>query len=372
MNNIQLRFVFDRKKQATENTTGLLQIEARLKGTNKSIYISTGIKLYKNQFSDRNGFTCVKHDKAGKINYEARTIFNKIESFSLSPKCKSLEDVKNFDTVESYTYSVAEFIRERIKSINSDSTVEHHELLLKRLEEFGSIKIFDDLTYINILDFDNFLRKTISSQPTLYKRHSVFKHYIVMAIKVGLAKHNPYDDFKIVRGKSKEPTWLTEDEMKIVEEWKPVSDKLAKVRDVFVFQAYTGLAYVDVLNFDKSKIEVQNGKEIIRSSRTKTNEAFISLLLPKAKATLEKYDYELPLITNQKYNDYLKLVGGGAGITKTLTSHVARHTYATYLINNGISILTVSKALGHSNTKMSEHYAKLLANTVINEMSKLM
>ena len=206
----------------------------------------------------------------------------------------------------------------------------------------------------------------------MYKRHSVFKHYISMAIKAGLAKHNPYDDFKIVRGKSKEPTWLTEDEMKLIENWKPVSDKLSKVRDIFVFQSYTGLAYVDVLNFDKSKIEVQTGKEIIRSSRTKTNEAFISLLLPKAKAILEKYDYCLPVITNQKYNDYLKLVGAGAGLSKVLTSHVARHTYATYLINNGISILTVSKALGHSNTKMSEHYAKLLGKTVINEMSKLM
>ena len=371
MNNIQLRFVFDRKKQATENTTGLLQIEARLKGTNKSVYISTGIKLYKSQFSDKNGFTCIKHDKSGKINYQARTIYNKIEAFALSEKCHSLEDVKNFDTVESYTYSVAEFIRERMVN-QSGPTEEHHKLLLKRLEEFGSFKTFDDLTYINLLDFDNFLRKTISSQPTLYKRHSVFKHYIVMAIKSGLAKHNPYDDFKIDRGKSKEPTFLTEDEMKLIENWKSVSDKLSKVRDIFVFQAYTGLAYVDVLNFDKSKIEVQNGKEIIRSSRTKTNEAFISLLLPKAKAILEKYDYKLPVITNQKYNDYLKLVGAGAEISKVLTSHVARHTYATYLINNGISILTVSKALGHSNTKMSEHYAKILANTVINEMSKLM
>lgn len=372
MNNIQLRFVFDRKKQATENTLGLLQVEARLKGTNKCVYISTGIKLHKSQFSDRNGFTCVKHDKSGKINYEARTIFNKIESFSLSPKCRSLEDVKNFDTVESYTYSVAEFIRERMKSLNSDNTYEHHELLLKRLEEFGTIKTFDDLTYINLLDFDKFLRKTINSQPTLYKRHAAFRYYISMAIKSGLCKHNPYDEFKAVRGKSKEPTWLSETEIKLIEDWKPVSEKLERIRDIFIFQCYTGLAYVDVFNFDKSKIEIQNGSEVIRSSRKKTGEAYIFLLLPKAKAILEKYEYKLPVITNQKYNDYLKLIGAGAGISKVLTSHVARHTYGTYLINNGISILTVSKALGHSNTRMSEHYAKILASTVINEMSKLM
>ena len=370
MNNIQLRFVFDRKKQASETTTGLLQIEARLKGTNKSVYISTGIKLYKSQFSDKNGFTCVKHDKSGKINYDARSIYNRVEAFALSDKCKSLEEVKNYDSVESYTYSVAEFIRERMVN-QTGSTAEHHKVFLKRLEEFGSFRTFDDLNYINIVDFDNFLKKTINSQPTIYKRHSVFKYYISMAIKAGLCKHNPYDDFKIIRGKSKEPTFLTENEMKVIEEWVPTSDKLTKIRDIFIFQAYTGLAYVDVLRFEKSNIEVQNGKEIIRSSRKKTNEAFISLLLPKAKAVLEKYDYKLPVVSNQKYNDYLKLVGAGAGITKTITSHVARHTYGTYLINNGISILTVSKALGHSNTRMSEHYAKLLAKTVIDEMSTL-
>ena len=71
-------------------------------------------------------------------------------------------------------------------------------------------------------------------------------------------------------------------------------------------------------------------------------------------------DYEIPKISNQKYNDYIKLLGTGAGINKDLHSHTARHTYATYLLNKGISIATVSRTLGHSSTKQTEHYARLL------------
>lgn len=370
MDNIVLRFIFDKKKKADNTTTGLLQVEARLKGTNKSVYISTDIHLLKHQFSDKNGFTCVKHERAGQINAKAREVYRKVEAFSLSDKCHKLEDIKNYDTVQSYSYSVAEFIRERMRFVTNTS-LQKHRNLLNKIEEFGAFRTFADLTYINLLDFDAFLRTTIKSQPTLYKYHTYFKSYINMAAKAGLTNYSPYSDFQFKRGQHKDPVFLTEDELHKIEKWEPATERLERVRDVFVFQCYTGLAYVDLAKFSKDDISNHNGHEIIRSNRQKTDQAFVSILLPKAKGILIKYNYDLPVISNAKYNDYLKLVGDGAGITKVITTHVARHTYATYLINNGISIMTVSKALGHSNTKMSERYAKLLANTVIDELATL-
>ena len=129
------------------------------------------------------------------------------------------------------------------------------------------------------------------------------------------------------------------------------------------------MAYGDLLAFSADDIQLLDGRKIISSNRKKTDQSFISLLLPEAEKILLKYDNKLPVISNAKYNDYLKLLGHSAGISKKLTTHVARHTYATYLLNKGISISAVSRAMGHSTTQMTQHYAKLLGKTVIDEMA---
>jgi len=126
------------------------------------------------------------------------------------------------------------------------------------------------------------------------------------------------------------------------------------------------------MQFSKDYISEIDGMKVIRSNRQKTDEPFIALFLPEAEKIANKYSYDLPKLTNQKYNDYLKLLGSGAELKKTLTSHVARHTFATYLLNKDIPIETVSKAMGHSNIKMTEHYAKMLGRKVVRDMKKLL
>lgn len=374
MDNAQLRFIFDRYKKAdNSNYKGLLQIEVRLTGSNRRKLISTGIHLFKNQFSDKNGFTCKNHENSPAITGKATRLFRQIEAFVLSDKCKSLEDVKYWNKEESSVTSVVEFIREELRRNDpSYDVVEYHSSLMKRLEEFGKIKTFSDITYENIVDFDTYLRKTIKSQPTLYKRHSALHRYIKEAINRGLCKYDPYLQFKVKKGKSKDPIFLLEDEIGKIMKMQPVNDRLEKVKDLFIFQCFTGMAYTDMQKFTEDDIYLVEEKKVIRSTREKTDESFISLFLPQAEKIAEKYEYKLPKISNQKYNDYLKLLAAGSGITKTLTSHVARHTFATYLLNKDIPIETVSKALGHSNLKMTQHYAKLLGKKVISDMSKLL
>lgn len=374
MNNAQIRYVFDNKKQANNDTKkGLLQIEVRLKGTNKRKTISTGINLYKNQFSGRNGFTCKNHPNASAITGKATKMFRQIEAFVLSDNCITLDDVKKWDRKDADIHSVVDFIKSELKRNNpSYDVLEYHNSLIKRIEEFGKIKVFSDLTYENIVDFDAHLRITIKSQPTLYKRHSTLHRYIREAINRGLCDFDPYMQFKVKKGKSKDPVFLIESEIKKIKDWEPVSDKLENVKDMFIFQCFTGMAYIDMANFSKENIFEVEGKKVINSSREKTDESFITLLLPEAEEILIKYDYKLPIISNQKYNDYLKLLGAGAGITKTLTSHVARHTFGTYLINKDIPIESVSRAMGHSNIKMTQHYAKMLGKKVVSDMSKLL
>jgi len=373
MENLSIRYVFDRKLQSSTTNTGLLQIEVRVNKTVNKVFLSTGIHLYKNQFSDKNGFTCKNHPNAQLITGKAKRIFNQIESFCLSEKCNSLNDVKSWDKTEISTVSVIEFIKKELTKKNIGyGTLAYHKTLINQLQAFGKIKTFSDITYENITEFDVFLRKTIKSSSTLNKRHLTLHHYIKQAINMELMKKDPYNMFKMPTKKGKDPVFLTENEINDLLEYIPEIEKIQHTKDMFIFQIFTGLAYVDLVKFDKSCIFEMEGKKVIRSSREKTDESFISLLLPEAEKILEKYNYQLPTMSNQKYNDYLKILGAGAEIKKNLTTHVARHTFATYLLNKDIPIESVSRAMGHSNIKMTQHYAKMLGKKVISDMSKLL
>jgi hypothetical protein len=141
MENLSIRYVFDRKRVATESKKGLLQIEVRLNKSVRKVLISTGIHLYKNQFSDKNGFTCKNHPNAAQITGKAKRIFNRIEAFCLSNDCPTFEHIKNWDKEPGQLHSVSEFIREYIKKTDPSLNVIS---FLRRLEEFGKIKVFAD------------------------------------------------------------------------------------------------------------------------------------------------------------------------------------------------------------------------------------
>lgn len=147
------------------------------------------------------------------------------------------------------------------------------------------------------------------------------------------------------------------------------NDKMAVVRDLFVFQCYTGLSYVDMLTLTSD--DIVNG--VIVKQRKKTDVKSIIPILPVSKTILEKYEYKLPVMTNQSYNRYLKVLGDYCGLKQNLTTHLGRHTYATILLNSGVDMKTISKSLGHSSMKITEAvYADMLSDTVVNNIiSKL-
>lgn len=373
MNNLSMRYVFDRKHKATETEKGLLQIEVRIIGTSTKKFFSTGVKLTSLQFSDKNGFTCINHPHSQVLTGRGRYVYNRIEAFIFSRECRTFSDVGKWNKKPGETLLVKDFIQAELSRCQASlATVTHYNSLIKRLDGFGKIKTFTDLTYQNIVEFDGYLRQFIVSQPTLYKRHNALKRIIKEAINRKLCDSNPYNLFKVKPGQSKKPVFLNEKEIQQIIDYTPTVDKVKKVKDLFLFQCFTGLAYVDMSKFDKSYIEIVHGYKVINSSRQKTDQEFITLLLPQAEAILDKYEYTLPKISNQKYNDYIKLLAVGAGIDKRLTSHAARHTFATYLLNKGIPIETVAKAMGHSNIRMTQHYAKLLGKKVVDDMSRLL
>ena len=98
--------------------------------------------------------------------------------------------------------------------------------------------------------------------------------------------------------------------------------------------------------------------------RIKTEEDYYIVLLSPALEVLKKYNYELPIISNTQYNLRLKLVADYAGLDKNLTTHMARHTFATLALTKGVQFKAVSKMLGHSSLKTTEEYAAILNKDV--------
>lgn len=343
MKDYSIRYVFDRKNETGHKDkvkvkgkkyadTGLVQIEVRKDGTDKRVWISTGVRVTPDQFHVKDGTIKIKnHINEKSLTGKIKDRMREIDTYVSSDRCRDISDVKNWNKQDTSTFSVIDFIRDELKRKDpSYSVVEYNNSFIKRLEEFGKIKTFSDLTYDNIVGLDTHLRKTIESEPTLYKRHSLFKGYIQEAINRGIYNGmNPYSLFKNKKGKSKDPVFLDESELQKVIEYKPDYGYLERAKDLFLFQCYTGLAYADLMDFSSESVSVLDGDKIMRSSRIKTDENYILWFTPDAEKIAEKYKYDLPKLTNQKYNEYLKDIAANTGITKSLTSHTARHTKST-------------------------------------------
>ena len=157
--------------------------------------------------------------------------------------------------------------------------------------------------------------------------------------------------------------------------------RLALTRDIFIFCCFTGLAFSDIKQLAPEHIVTDmQGHRWIRKPRQKTGNMCNIPLLEIPERILQRYRTDpecrrhnvlLPVSSNQKMNAYLKELADICGIRKQLTTHCARHFFATYTLANGVSIESVAKMLGHSDTKMTRHYAKVLDQTILREMNAL-
>lgn len=195
------------------------------------------------------------------------------------------------------------------------------------------------------------------------------KTVITYALDNNKLKINPFNGIKICK-KTKEVEYLTESEIKTVKE-KRLVDRVARVRDLFLFQCFTGLSYVDMANLSKSDFQTNElGQIYIKKQRAKTGITFTTVLFPEAAEIIKKYNYQLPVLSNQKYNSYLKELKDLCRINKQLHTHIGRHTFATMALNRGIPIEVVSKMLGHSNIKQTQHYGKLIDKTIFEQVKE--
>ncbi len=214
------------------------------------------------------------------------------------------------------------------------------------------------------------------------KNNSIVKYFKNLkticnhAIRFELIQKNPINKYS---GKIKtvEAVFLTAEELESIEAHIFKIERLERVKDIFLFCCYSGYAPVDVMKLTRANlIKDGNGQLWIKTNRQKTGTRANVPLLPQALKIANKYlltqDTLLPKISNQKMNAYLKEIADIVGLDKKLTWYVARHTFATTVtLGNGIKIENVSAMLGHTTIRQTQHYAKVLDTSVMQDMQKL-
>lgn len=365
-----LSVVFDRKKKV--KVTGIGKVEIHVyKGRNQRKYISLRDcnELEWRHFSSSQA---LKDEVAIYENIVANMIKNgeelTIEMFNTHTGIQFVEEKNEVKQKRLAKTGFIDFLRESIeKEHMAAGTIRRKKVVLEAVIRYGKIKKFSDLTELNIRNFDEFLRsETERTDVTLNNYHKEMRKYIKLAFQLGYVDKNPYESplCHFGKGKSKERKPLNEDELVALRKLN-LSGKEDRVRDLFVFCAYTGLSYIDSQAFDyENMTETINGKSFINGERIKTGNTFFTPILSPAMQILRKYDFKVPHISNQKANEYLHLVESRMNINKPMTMHVERHSFATLCLTYDVSLDKVQRMMGHSDIKTTQIYAKILKSSI--------
>lgn len=383
-----LTYIYNRYGKASPTRDAV--IELRIAYNNRQKYLSTGIRLYPKEWQ-----------RGRVVNRLDAAILNKTLDKLMNDVRQVIYEMIDDGNIDIFTIPVKLAAKRRkamtfIEFYNEKAQIRKHgigkiaqgryDLVPRVLEEFGRITSFSDLTPNNIVALDKFLtKKGIQATSRWHNYHKYVRRFIVEAIKEGFMGRDPYDGVRLDHGNydNSIEKFLTVTELRQLKDAKMPEERLERVRDLFIFQAYTCLAYTDLAHFDQSRIEEEDGKKVYHGQRDKTNVRFTIPLLGPALEVLERYN-GLPLsfstqkktsgkiISNAKYNSYLKEMAEAAGLGKHLTTHWARHTGATMLLNAGVRPEVIAVIGGWKDTKvLMRVYAKMREKTVIKAVNDI-
>ena len=394
-------FFYVKKKRL--NRLGLAPIYFRITVNGRRLALSLQRSVEVNQWNTNLGLVNGNSKIAKDINREIKLVEGKILEYASSLRLlgievtsEALRDALLGKSVEKEEVKkVLEIFSEHNKKLTqligidySKSTVTKYKSTLKHIKNFMLFKYHKNdmkITDINnqfVMDFELYMKtKKACSHNTTMKYITIFKKIIKIAIANDWLKKDPFVNFKITTKKTSRP-FLDENELNSIINKDFKVERLEQVKDMFLFSCFTGLAYSDLKKLGPNNIKIgSDGNMWVMVNRTKTDGASHIPVLPVTAKLIAKYEFHpyciekkvlLPVLSNQKMNSYLKEIADVCGIDKKLTTHIARHTFATTVtLNNDVPIETVSKMLGHSSIKMTKIYAKLLDKKVGRDMQHL-
>lgn len=380
---ITTKIVYDRKKQAGEKGDGT--IEVRVTCNRKSYYISTGLRVREREWK---AGMIVNRSDAHVLNQRLAVIYEKV--CQEANRCIDADEPISTEGIKQKVWAIQnltnseplflDWVKKQIEEmVVANGTRRQYRTLLLRLTEFDRMQSWQDVTVESVLSFDSWLHQRKKKNGELLIDSAVFKYHrglkamLYRAVMTGKIDRNPYELLKgkFNRGDRENVEYLTEDEMQAIERLKVTDVMMQRSRDLFIFQMYTGLSWSDAQQFDIGNYREVDGRWISNGERVKTGVPFVSQLLPPVVGVLERYGWKVPKIENHVYNRMLKAIGAMAGINIPLHSHLARHTFATWMLRNGAKIENVSRMLGHTNIKQTQRYAKVLAQSVHEDFDRI-
>ena len=385
-------------KRAKPNTLGLVPIFHRVTVDGQRIEKSTGKYIEPDLWSTEAARMKGKSEQARSINNHLEKLINEVsdaeKDLTLHRKEVNYSNMKSLLTgkgeKERTIVPIFEEHNTRIQAlVSSDEfaqgTVERYKITLRHIQNFLEWKYkvndiaLDKIDFAFIMDFDFYLRTERKCQNNASVKYvKNFRKIFNICLDNEWVKTDPFKKYKsktIIVDRD----YLTELELRDIQTKKITIPRLDLVRDIFLFSCFTGLAYIDVQQLTNDNVALGiDGDKWIFKNRQKTDTTSKIPLLPMAQEIIDKYENHpvcknenrlLPILSNQKMNAYLKEIADVCKINKDLTFHIARHTFATTVtLSNGVPLETVSKMLGHTNLKTTQHYAKILDKKISEDM----
>jgi len=382
--------------KAKRNKKGMCSIICRITFCKKRKQFSTGLYINPDHWNRRKQKVIEDSENSEYTNTQLSLIINKMNQVFLWLQVQE----SSFTVEDIYALYKGEKIKKEY------NIVEYHEVFLERLKKLIGIDLkqatWNKFFYIKqhlkafikskynrndyalkelklqfLHDFEYFLKvEKKQAQITINKSIQRFRKPVKVAVAEGYLDRDPFMLYKTKSAK-KEVVFLTVDELKSLEGYRFSQPRLEDVKNMFIFCCYTGLAYAEMNTLESKHINIGfDGLKWINMERKKTGRVINIPLLPKALEILKIYenmDYLLPVISNQRFNSYLKEIASIVGIEKRLTHHIARKTFAsTVLLYNNVPMEIVSELLGHSNMSITqEYYGKVVMKKVSDEIKKL-
>lgn len=368
-------------------------IKLRIAGLDKQINHSTRICIPIADWDSKKVQVKARYEQAYILNKQISDLRSKIIDF-IETRTKNNELI-SADLLKAHLYGeskenkglldMIQYYIDTNKGRLSPGTVKQYESIHSKISKYLTKELLvpdyplDKLNYRFLNDYRIYLEsKCVNGPNTIDRDVKRLKAVIHLAQKLEIIKEDPFKNFKSQTVVTHRST-LNVHEIATIEELTIENETMNLVRDAFLFMCYTGLSYSDLKNLSYSQIHQSIGtKRIIKLQRHKTDEYCMVPLMDKAEQLISKYfehpnkssiDTVFPTISNQKMNQYLKLIMQLAGITKLITCHVARHSFATNSLEFNIPIETVSRMLGHTNIKTTQIYAKITETKLMNDFA---
>lgn len=388
MSGINTALVWDHRGRTGKNCEG--PIEYRITIDRKSWYVGTGVKCLKSEWKFG---AVIDRPDSNQLNDRLRIIASKIQQ----EINKCIDSGTAIDVAEirkqvwkgvggNESNDMIEWLRKKVAAMEANaSTKDHYNVCIDRLAEIG-VTSWIKMNVEGLKAFDSHIRKIKGKKygsglvgtenitnSTVANYHGKLKHLLKLAMREGELKTNPYDVWQpdIKRTRYDIIDYLSEEELKKFMEWEPKRRAEFAVKDIFIFQCFTGLAYSDAQKFDIGNYRNENGKWIATTRRIKTGVPFVNVLLPPVVEVLERNEWKVPRICLDWYNEVLERIGKKCEFSIKLRSHIARHTFATMMLRNGVKIENLARMLGHTNITQTQRYAKVLALSVQEEFEMI-